>query len=180
MLLEGAHEAEDAQSDALMQGPFVQREQIKSSMGMPLRVGGRPVGVIFVNYRSYHRFTADELTNIELFANQAAVAIRNAQLYQSKERHAQALRAIQDTSAAVSAVLDLDALLPMVTERAADIFATPATSLMLWNKAETEMVIEAAHGLGEEYVQKQRITREMVDALCWRHHSRSVVACWAS
>ncbi len=165
MLLEGAHEAEDAQSDVLMQGPFVQREKVRSSMGMPLRVGGRPVGVMFVNYRSYHRFTADELTNIELFANQAAVAIRNAQLYQSKERHAQALRAIQDTSAAVSAVLDLSALLPMVTEKAADIFAAPATSLMLWDEAETQMVIRAAHGLGEEYVKRQRIKRETVDVL---------------
>jgi GAF domain-containing protein len=35
---------------------------------------------MFVNYRTYHRFTADELTNIELFANQATVAIRNSQL----------------------------------------------------------------------------------------------------
>lgn len=165
MLLEGAHEAEDAQSDALMQGPFVQRERIRSSMGMPLRVGGRPVGVMFVNHRSYHRFTADELTNIELFANQAAVAIRNAQLYQARERHTQALRAIQDTSAAVSAVLDLDALLPMVTEKAADIFDASATSLMLWDGAETEMLIRAAHGLGEEYVEKQRISRQMVDGL---------------
>ena len=165
MLLEGAHEAEDAQSDALMQGPFVQRERIRSSMGMPLRVGGRPVGVMFVNHRSYHRFTTDELTNIELFANQAAVAIRNAQLYQSKERHAQALRAIQDTSAAVSAVLELDALLPMVTAKAAGIFAASATSLMLWDEAETQMVIRAAHGLGEEYVQKQRIPRQTVDGL---------------
>ncbi|MEJ2735585.1 MAG: GAF domain-containing protein [Anaerolineae bacterium] len=165
MLLERAHEAEDAQSNALMQGPFVQREQIKSSMGMPLRVGGRPVGVMFVNYRTYHRFTTDELTNIELFANQAAVAIRNAQLYQSKERHTQALRAIQDTSAAVSAVLDLDALLPMITEKAADIFAAPATSLMLWDETETQMVIRAARGLGEEYIQRQRITRQVVDGL---------------
>ena len=71
----------------------------------------------------------------------ASVAIRNAQLYQSKERHTQALRAIQDTSAAVSAVLDLDALLPMITEKAADIFAAPATSLMLWDETETHIPV---------------------------------------
>ena len=77
---------------------------------------------MFFNYRSHHIFTAEELTNVGLYANQAAVAIRNAQLYQAEQQYVKALKAIQDTSTAVSSVLELDILLPLITDRAAVIF----------------------------------------------------------
>lgn len=168
LALDAAHVAEDAPSDPLMSGAFVKREEVKSSVGIPLKVGDRKVGVMFVNYRSHHRFTADELINIELFANQAAVAIRNAQLYQAEQRYGQALRAIQTTSAAVSAVLELDILLPMITEEAAEIFGTPATSLMLWDERQENLIIRAAFGLSDEYRRRQRIARTEVDELITR------------
>ena len=140
LALEKAHEAEDVSSDSLMQGPFIFREKIKSSVGIPLQVGDRKVGVMFVNYRSHHRFTVEEFADRELFANQAAVAIRNAQLYQAQQQYAKALEAIQITSSAVSAILQLDVLLPMINNKAAEIFKVPATSLMLWNNAKEKLV----------------------------------------
>ncbi|MBE9513974.1 MAG: GAF domain-containing protein, partial [Chloroflexi bacterium] len=163
--LDRLHVAEDAPSDEVMRGRFVREERVKSCVGIPLKIKGMTVGVVFINYRSRHRFTNDELTSIRLFANQAAVAIRNAQLYQAEQRHGQALKAIQATSAAVSAVLELDDLLPMITDKAADIFSAPATSLMLWDERQENLVIRAAFGLGDEYRQKQRIARSKVDEL---------------
>src|SRR6185437_12309064 len=44
------------------------------------------VGVIFVNYRRSHRFEEDEIGDITLFANQAAVAIRNTRLFNGQEK----------------------------------------------------------------------------------------------
>ena len=160
------HLAEDhAQCDHLLAGDFVKAEGIKAAIGVQLRVGIRKVGVMFVNFRSPHRFTSDEVATIQLFADQAAVAIRNAQLYQVEQRHGQALKAIQATSAAVNAVLDLDVLLPMITDEAAGIFTAPATSLMLWDESKENLVIRAAFGLGDEYRQKQRVARRKVDEL---------------
>ncbi|MBL7210039.1 MAG: GAF domain-containing protein, partial [Dehalococcoidia bacterium] len=61
LALDRPHIAEDAPNDSLMkeqqQGalpPFVIREAIKSSIGLPLKAGDRKVGVMFVNYRSSH------------------------------------------------------------------------------------------------------------------------------
>ena len=51
------------------------------------------------------------------------------------ERHAQELHSIQKTSAAISAVLDLDELLPMVAKQAAEAFDASATSVMLWDES---------------------------------------------
>jgi PAS domain S-box-containing protein len=160
---------EDTGADPLFKElRFVQDEKIESCAGMPLRVGEHKVGVMFVNYHSRHRFTADELANLELFANQAAVAIRNAQLYQAEQHHVQNLEAIQATSAAVSSVLDLDLLLPMITERATDMFAAPATSLMLWDDRKENLVIRAAVGLGDEYRREQKIEGARVRQLLAR------------
>jgi PAS domain S-box-containing protein len=163
---DGPYIAETIAQDALFRGRlFAKDEEIASCVAIPLRAVGQEVGVMFVNYRTHHRFTADELANIELFANQAAVAIHNSRLYQAEQQHGQALKAIQATSAAVSAVLDLDVLFPMITEEAAAIFKAPATSLMLWDERQENLVIRAAFGLGAEYRQRQRIARSRADKL---------------
>lgn len=81
------YKAEKVTSDPLFKGRrFALDEGIKSCLGIPLRAVGHKVGVMFVNYHTHHRFTADELTSIELFANQAAVAIHNAHLFQDRTR----------------------------------------------------------------------------------------------
>ncbi len=118
LALDEAHVAKDALSDSLMGGAFVKREGIKSSVGIPLKVGERKVGVMFVNYRSSHRFTTDELTNIELFANQASVAIRNAQLYDELQKRAAALQALYEAGRAITGTLSLDEILRHIVEQA--------------------------------------------------------------
>ena len=60
---------------------FIQREKISAFIGVNLVVANTPVGVLFVNYRRPHTFTADELQTVTIFANQAAVAIYNSRLY---------------------------------------------------------------------------------------------------
>lgn len=65
---------------------FVEREGIKSVCAIPLKVKEQRVGVMFVNYRTRHRFSKPELATVELFANQAAVAIRNGTLYREQKK----------------------------------------------------------------------------------------------
>lgn len=167
--LDHMHVTENAQTDPVMSGRFVEREGILSSVGIPLAVGDQKVGVMFVNYRSIHHFTPDEITNLELFSNQAAVAIRNAQLFQMEQHDKHALFAIQETSSAVSGILQLDVLLPMITQRAAEIFEVPATSLMLWDDNNESLMIYASHGLSDSYREQQRISRKQVTKLAQNH-----------
>jgi len=93
---EGLYLAHDAQHDEVMAGGFTRREKIRSSAGFSLRVGGEPVGAMFVNYRRPHRFTEGEKNIFTLFAQTAAIAIQNAQfaaeLEQKVEERTQELR----------------------------------------------------------------------------------------
>ncbi|HEX6904536.1 MAG TPA: GAF domain-containing protein [Thermoanaerobaculia bacterium] len=73
---------QDVSEDELFRdSSFARLHRIKSFVAFPLKAADRKVGVMFVNYRNPRRFTKDDVTTMELFANQAAVAIRNAQLF---------------------------------------------------------------------------------------------------
>jgi GAF domain-containing protein/CheY-like chemotaxis protein len=156
------HLSEYALDDELLKGNFVKAEEVQSALGIQLRFGEHRVGVMFINYRRPNRFTEDEIQDALQFANQAALAIRNAQSYQAEQQYAQALEAIQVTSAGVSAILELDEMLPMLVNNAAKLFAAPAIGLMLWDKQEEDLIIRAAFGLSDEYQRKQRIPRSRV------------------
>jgi signal transduction histidine kinase len=61
---------------------FTRRQNIKSLACLPLSAQGETVGIMFVNYRSRHQFGPDERQVHELFAQQAASAIKNSQSYE--------------------------------------------------------------------------------------------------
>ncbi len=110
---------EDTASDLIFrERRFTKDEEIVACVVIPLQVGTERVGVMFVNYRSVHRLTSDEQTNIELFANQAAVAIRNAQFYEQVQRRAQALEALYEAGQAVTSSLELQEILDRIVEQA--------------------------------------------------------------
>ncbi|MFH1636459.1 MAG: GAF domain-containing protein [Chloroflexota bacterium] len=60
---------------------FVIREDIKSMAAIKLVVDNQVMGILFANYRTPQTFAQDQRDLIDLFANQAAIAIRNARMY---------------------------------------------------------------------------------------------------
>ena len=73
--------------DFVRKAHFIKREGIKAFVGISLRAaesgeaGDEEVGVLYINYRSPHRFTPSELDLIQLFAQQVASLIRAARLW---------------------------------------------------------------------------------------------------
>jgi signal transduction histidine kinase len=78
---------EDRSAPQTTRPTFIQRHNIKSLAGIPLIADNETVGVMFVNYRKRHRFDEDERQVHELFAQQAAMAIANAES-QKRQRDA--------------------------------------------------------------------------------------------
>jgi signal transduction histidine kinase len=54
----------------------------RSMLAAPLRVGDEPIGVISVFRRDSHRFSSGEEDLLQAFADQAAIALRHARLYE--------------------------------------------------------------------------------------------------
>ncbi|MCS7055837.1 MAG: GAF domain-containing protein [Thermoflexales bacterium] len=65
---------------------FVRREGIRSVAILPLRAGGETVGVMFLNYRHPHVFTAEERFLFKVLADLAAGSIRDSILLEFAEK----------------------------------------------------------------------------------------------
>jgi GAF domain. len=119
--------AEDrAGEDALLGGRFVRDEEIQAAMGIQLRVGERRMGVMFVDFRSPHRFTSEEIATIQLFADQAAVAIRNTHLYQQVTHRIDMLQALYQAGQAITGTLSLQEVLDQIAIQARRLVGDPA------------------------------------------------------
>lgn len=116
--LDGPHFAEAAADDDIMGGDFVNREQIVSSAGMPLKVHDRTIGVMFFNYRQTHRFDEEERHIIRVFARRAALAIDNNRRYRREQQRAKTLSALYHAAQIVNSTLDLPEILDHIAEQA--------------------------------------------------------------
>ncbi len=75
----------------------------------PLRIGGRPVGAINVWYEDPERgFSDADLRLLDLFGQQAAIAIQNARLYDSALRERHYLASVMSNSPVAIVTLDLE------------------------------------------------------------------------
>jgi PAS domain S-box-containing protein len=101
--------------------PFVPRERILSSAGIPLIVTDKTVGILFVNYRTYHPFSDQEQNAIMLYAAQAATVIQLARTYEAIQRRSAHLQAVHEAGKVISAAsvgLDQQQVLDRILEQA--------------------------------------------------------------
>ncbi|MFW5942829.1 MAG: GAF domain-containing protein, partial [Chloroflexota bacterium] len=72
---------DDSINDKHFKGPFVEREGIASSGFVRLTVADETLGLLFVNSCTPRTFSEEEIDAVSLFANLAALAIRNVRHY---------------------------------------------------------------------------------------------------
>ena len=86
-------------------------------LAVPLLVKQRLIGALILERNGEPRGYSDEETAVvSTFANQAAVAIENAHLYEAEQRRARELATIAEVSQRVASILDLDELFVQVVE----------------------------------------------------------------
>jgi len=123
---------ENVESELNVKPIFLENKKVKSFAGIPLVSRGKTVGILYVNYLDRHGFSKEEQNVIGLLANQAAVAIENAtlyehlaqanrnlsQLYSEEERYVAQLKLIQKIALDMSSTLDLREVLHTIAEGA--------------------------------------------------------------
>jgi sigma-B regulation protein RsbU (phosphoserine phosphatase) len=82
----------------------------QSLLVIPLLAGPRLMGVLSAQSDETNAFTQEQLKVLSALANQAAMAIANAQVYLAEQRRAKQLTAIGQVSQRVVSILDLDRL----------------------------------------------------------------------
>jgi PAS domain S-box-containing protein len=81
-------------SDVL--NPILRQKGIRSLLGVPLLVGGEPLGVLHVGSLHTRHFTDEEVRFLQIAADRVALAIDHARLYEAAERASRAAEAAGD------------------------------------------------------------------------------------
>ena len=101
---------------------LAQRESFSAYVYLPLRAQKQPIGMLAVYYEQPHRFTEGEIELLETFANQAALAVVNARIYQRVDvqlaRRVEQIVHMADINQRLTASLNLETVFGMIIDSA--------------------------------------------------------------
>jgi len=121
--------------------------------GLPLVVGDRTVGVLSIIFGEQRDFDAEDRELMAVIADQAAIAINRARLYEDLEARAARLRTLAHLNRIVSSSLDTREVLDGIARAAAELMAAPLVAI--WTADEAAGVLErhafSDAGLGADH-----------------------------
>jgi sigma-B regulation protein RsbU (phosphoserine phosphatase) len=111
-------------------------EGVRSELAIPLISRNRIVGVLDIESPQPNYFKAHHREILTLLASQLAVAIDNANLYESLVAKSEMLETLHDIGKELSSILDLEQLLKRVTELLRRVFHYHVFSIFLMDEEE--------------------------------------------
>lgn len=135
---------------------------VGSVIGAPMLFASESIGVLLATHPQPRSFDDRHLALLNSIAAQAAIAVRNAQLYEVEQRRRRELEMLQQTAVALSAELNWDVLIHLVVDQAATLLAAPAASLMLVDETGDHLAIAAWRGLSQRYAHRERLAWSQV------------------
>src|SRR5437899_2490521 len=155
----------------------IEREGFKASAAAPLAAKDRIIGALAVHYWTERSFGREETAALEFLAKQAAIAIRNASLYEAEHADAARVRALTTVNRRISSALELDALLRAISESAAEL--TGARLATFWLADEQRRILSFTSGTVPEMIESfsPRVMPYDQGGVGWvaRHHAPLVI-----
>jgi len=113
--------------------------RMHAGLAAPFEVGGRLVGVINIGTADPARqFGPTDLHLLNLFAQQAAIAIENARLFAETERRVAELATLTDIGQALSSTLRVDEVVQLIYEQTRRVMYAENMLIMLYDQARHE------------------------------------------
>jgi GAF domain-containing protein len=135
----------------------------RGSLGVPMVCDGEVIGAIFVGRSQPGRFTDRQVELLELFADQAVIAVQNVRLFGELQtrtrqltRSVGELKALGDVGQAVSSTLDLETVLSTIVSRATQLAGVDGGSIYEYDEARQTFHLHTAYRLPEALVQALR------------------------
>jgi signal transduction histidine kinase/DNA-binding response OmpR family regulator/HPt (histidine-containing phosphotransfer) domain-containing protein/HAMP domain-containing protein len=118
---------------------------LRTALGVPLRYGGRTVGVLVICcYRAdAPTFSDGDARLASLFGDQAAAAMETAHLYAGLAVQVERLRALTRLNEVISSTLDRAAVLQEIARAAARLFGAPMVSFWTVDEATQRIHVSA-------------------------------------
>jgi signal transduction histidine kinase len=134
-----------------------EREGIRSMLCVPLRVAGKLLGVIAAFSTRPAAFSAHHQRVLEAFAEQAGIAVQNAQLFEDSVLRARETRALLAAGRAVSASLDRDRTIAVIMEQARAVLGVHSCGIMMLDPRTRIMSLVASLDVPQEMMSNVRV-----------------------
>jgi GAF domain-containing protein len=135
----------------------------RSAVGVPILRDGRPIGSIAITRAQVGLLPDRQIELLKTFADQAAIAIENARLFdevQARTREltqsVEELRALGQVTQAVNSTVDLETVLTTIVAKATQLSSTEAGAIYVFDDANQEFRLRATYGLDDAVVAELR------------------------
>jgi len=128
-------------------------------IGAPLVVRDRAVGVLSVDHQNVGAYGPAEAEVVAAFADHAATAVNNAQLFAQSQSRLRAMSALAETGKVVSGSLNPDEVLQRILAQTMHSLNVEAASLALVDGATGELEFKVASGKGAKSIVGVRLKK---------------------
>ncbi|HMQ51299.1 MAG TPA: GAF domain-containing protein [Anaerolineae bacterium] len=138
-------------NDVTREPRFIQTEasrEVRSELCVPIALGTKIIGVLDLQSIQLEAFNRHHVTALETLADQLAIAIENARLYDEINRRVEQLKTLNQIGQAVVSTLNLQETLTLITDHATRLMEVAAASVVLLDEAAGEVWFAAASGEG--------------------------------
>jgi diguanylate cyclase (GGDEF)-like protein/PAS domain S-box-containing protein len=119
---------------------LIETSALRAMLAVPLTVKDRVIGALAVRDRAGRIFEAEEIRLAQVFADQAALALQNAQFYEMAAVRSIRLQTLARLNRLVSSSLDTHEVLSGIARAAAELMDAPVVSV--WTADETARTLE--------------------------------------
>ena len=124
----------------------------RTTLATPLLAKGEPLGAIIIRRAEVRPFTDDQIALLETFANQAAIAIENARLFQELQERVGELQALGEVGRTVSSSLDLAEVLTTIVTNVTRLCRVEAGIVYEYDERDQSFSLRAAHQVPDELI----------------------------
>lgn len=150
--------------------PFFQSEPASSwgicaIAGFPLKYGEKIIGAFTATYLYPHTFSEDELLLLNLLAEQAAVAIRNASSFAESQRRLRDMSALVDMAKQVTGDLKLQSVLQTTVQILQGLMNARASTITMLTDDGEGLIVKAAVGINPEFMNARMKLSESISGV---------------
>lgn len=108
--------------------------ETQAELAVPLRVGDVVVGVLDVQSTQLHAFHVEDVTALQILADQVAIAIENANLFQRIRRQYEIMQALHEISLDITSQLERERGLEAILHQAAHLLQAQSSTLGIYDR----------------------------------------------
>jgi diguanylate cyclase (GGDEF)-like protein len=144
----------DTQADPLWVS-LPEADWVRSYAGAAIRIKGQAVGFLNLEASTTNFFTPAQTEALQAFADQAALAIQNAQLYEATQQQLEQQSALLAASTAISSSLDLERVLCGLAEQLVRALDLTSARIYTWDSS-SGLASVVAETFGQQATREER------------------------